>query len=176
MSELDHFRQLKDEFFHTDHHSPLTADQKLDFYGLNYFPENQDLNLFVDVERFDEQEEIQMQTTTGHIQSYTRYGRFTFHVNGEEASLTIYDGEHGYFLPFVDSLAGDETYGAGRYLEPERAHDGRFHIDFNHAYNPYCAYNEAYSCPLTPFENRLIVPIRAGEKVFEKHVQGLDNI
>jgi uncharacterized protein (DUF1684 family) len=170
MSELEHFRHLKDEFFRTDHHSPLTADQKREFNGLNYFPENPELNLLVDVERFKEHEEIQMQTTTGHIQSYTRYGRFKFQVNGQEAELTIYDGEHGYFLPFVDSLAGQETYGAGRYLEPEVAADGRFHVDYNLAYNPYCAYNELYSCPITPFENRINVPIRAGEKVFNEHV------
>jgi uncharacterized protein (DUF1684 family) len=170
MSELEHFRHLKDEFFRTDHHSPLTADQKREFHGLNYFPENPELNLLVDVERFKEHEEIQMQTTTGHIQSYTRYGQFKFQVNGQEAELTIYDGEHGYFLPFVDSLAGQETYGAGRYLEPEVAADGRFHVDFNLAYNPYCAYNELYSCPITPFENRINVPIQAGEKVFNEHV------
>ena len=59
-----------------------------------------------------------------------------------------------------------ETYGAGRYLEPEPLEDGRFAVDFNYAYNPYCAYNELWSCPLTPFENRLRVPIRAGEKNF----------
>jgi len=168
MTQLDNFRQLKDEFFGTDHHSPLTADQKQDFTGLNYFPENPDLDLLVDVKRFDEKEEIQMQTTTGHVQTYTRYGRFKFEVDGQTAELTLYDGEHGYFLPFVDSLAGQETYGAGRYLEPERASDGQFHVNFNLAYNPYCAYNELYSCPITPFENRVKVPIRAGEKVFGK--------
>ncbi|MFN2197412.1 MAG: DUF1684 domain-containing protein, partial [Anaerolineales bacterium] len=65
----------------------------------------------------------------------------------------------------VDALAGQETYGAGRYLEPEELEDGRFLIDFNLAYNPYCAYNENWSCPLTPFENRLKVPVRAGEKI-----------
>lgn len=79
--------------------------------------------------------------------------------------LTLFASDHGFFLPFVDSLRGEETYGAGRYLEPEEGPDGRFHIDFNLAYNPYCAYNENWSCPLTPFENRLNVPIRAGEKL-----------
>jgi uncharacterized protein (DUF1684 family) len=169
MSDLEQFRQMKDEFFRTDHHSPLPADQQRDFQGLNYFPENPDLDLIVEVERFQEQEEVRMQTTTGHLQTYNRYGRFEFSVNGQEAMLTIYLGEHGYFLPFVDSLTGSETYGAGRYIEPEREADGRFHVDFNLAYNPYCAYNELYSCPITPFENRIEVPIRAGEKVFEEH-------
>ena len=112
---------------------------------------------------------LEMQTTTGDVQTYERFGRFRFTVDGEQAELTIYANPHGYFLPFADSSAGKETYGAGRYLEPERLPDGRFRIDFNMAYNPYCAYNELYSCPITPFENRLKVPIRAGEKVFEEH-------
>jgi len=65
-------------------------------------------------------------------------------------------------------LAGSETYPAGRYIEPEQLPNGKFLLDFNFAYNPYCAYNEQWSCPLTPFENRLKVPIRAGEKVYKK--------
>jgi uncharacterized protein (DUF1684 family) len=89
-------------------------------------------------------------------------------VDGQEAELTIYETEQGYFLPFVDSLAGTETYPAGRYLDPEPLTGNRFLVDFNLAYNPYCAYNEAWSCPLTPFENRLKVPIRAGEKLFHE--------
>jgi uncharacterized protein (DUF1684 family) len=69
----------------------------------------------------------------------------------------------------VDSLANTETYGAGRYLEPERLENGKYLVDFNLAYNPYCAYNDRYSCPLTPFENQIKVPIRAGEKTFKPH-------
>ena len=85
---------------------------------------------------------------------------------GEGAELTLFSGPHGYFLPYVDSQAGNETYGAGRYLEPEKLPDGKFLVDFNLGYNPYCAYNELYSCPLPPGENRVNVPIRAGEKSF----------
>ena len=86
----------------------------------------------------------------------------------QHAELTIYQSEHGYFLPFVDSLAGKETYPAGRYLDPEALPGNRFLVDFNLAYNPYCAYNEMWSCPITPAENRLKVPIRAGEKLFDE--------
>jgi hypothetical protein len=112
---------------------------------------------------------VQMQTSTGDTQAYERFGRFAFSVEGQEAALTLYASGDGFFLPFVDSLAGRETYGAGRYLEPEELPDGRFEVDFNLAYNPYCAYNEHWSCPITPAENRLKVPIRAGERVFEEH-------
>ncbi len=75
----------------------------------------------------------------------------------------------GYFLPFVDALAGKETYGAGRYLEPEPLGKGLFLVDFNLAYNPYCAYNDMWSCPISPAENHLKIPIRAGEKLFPLH-------
>lgn len=162
---LAEFRLQKDEFFKHDPHSPLTREQKQKFTGLAYFPENPALRLEVEVEPFDAQETIEMQTTSGEVQVYRRYGRFRFQVEGQEAALTIYSNEYGYFLPFVDSLASRETYPAGRYLEPEPLPNGKFLVDFNLAYNPYCAYNEHWSCPLTPFENRLKVPIRAGEKL-----------
>lgn len=166
MSELDDFRAEKDDFFKTHPHSPLTLEQKREFKGLSYFPENPSLRLDVEVEVFPERAVIEMQTSTGDVQRYQRFGRFKFAVEGQAAALTIYASGHGYFLPFVDSLANTETYGAGRYLEPEPLGGSRFRVDFNYAYNPFCAYNENFSCPLTPFENRLKVPIRAGEKLF----------
>ena len=166
MTELEEFRAGKDEFFGSHPQSPLTPDQKRNFNGLNYFPENTPLRLEVEVEPLDDERPMHMQTTTGGVQVYVRQGRFKFSVDGQEAELTLFRGEHGYFLPFVDSLAGEETYPAGRYLEPEELPNGRFLVDFNIAYNPSCAYNEAWSCPITPAENRLKVPIRAGEKIF----------
>lgn len=165
MSDLDQFRAAKDAAFARDPNSPLTREQKRAFRGLSYFPENPALSFEAAVEPFDNPQTVTMQTSTGDEQVYQRYGRFRFTVDGQEQQLTIYANEHGFFLPFVDALAGKETYPAGRYLEPEPAGGGLFHIDFNLAYNPYCAYNENWSCPLTPFENRLKVPIRAGEKL-----------
>lgn len=166
MANLEILRREKDYFLRTDPHSPLTPEQRAQFRGLRYFPENPDLRLTVKVERFENPERITMQTSTGDVQEYERYGRFNVRSGGQHATLTIYRNEFGYFLPFADSLAGRETYPAGRYLEPEEHPDGTFVVDFNLAYNPYCAYNENWSCPLTPPENRLKIPIRAGEKVF----------
>jgi len=166
MSQLLELRAEKDSFLAKNHHSPLTLEQKREFKGLNYFPENLDLRLDVDVDVFSKQEDVQIQTSTGDLQDYKKFGRFQFSVDGQAAELTIFVSEHGYFLPFVDSLAGEDTYPAGRYLEIEPTNNGNFLVDFNQAYNPFCAYNDAWSCPLTPFENRLKVPIRAGEKVF----------
>lgn len=167
MSELTAFRAEKDDFFKHHPQSPLLRDQKAKFAGLQYFPENESLRLEVKVQRFEDESPIVMQTSTGGVQEYIRYGRFKFDVDGQTAELTIYENENGYFLPFVDSLAGKETYPAGRYLEPEPLPGVRFLVDFNLAYNPNCAYNEMWSCPITPAENRVKVPIRAGEKLFE---------
>jgi uncharacterized protein (DUF1684 family) len=168
MNELQEFRASKDDFFASHPQSPLTPEQKQEFHGLHYFDENPDLRLKVKLEKFPEQDQIMIQTSTGQIQTYTRCGKFEFSVNGQDTELTLYASEHGFFLPFVDSQAGEETYPAGRYLEPDPLPGDRFLVDFNMAYNPYCAYNEMWSCPLTPPENRLNVPIRAGEKIFHK--------
>jgi uncharacterized protein (DUF1684 family) len=168
MEPIIDFRKSKDDFFAHQPQSPLTAQQKRSFQGLQYFPPDPKFRLEVQIEEFPVKERIDMQTSTGDIQVYERFGRFQFTVEGQPATLTIYSSEDGYFLPFVDSLAGKETYPAGRYLEPEPLGKGFFLVDFNLAYNPYCAYNEDWSCPLTPFENRLKIPIRAGEKLFHE--------
>ena len=168
MTELERFRAEKDRFFASHPQSPLTPEQKRNFEGLNYFPENPDLRLEVTLEEFPDKDEIDMQTTTGGVQTYVRYGKFTFSAHGGAAELTVYASPQGFFLPFVDSLAGKETYPAGRYLEPEPIDDHKFLVDFNLAYNPYCAYNEDWTCPITPFENRVHIPIRAGEKLFHE--------
>ena len=167
MQSFKTFRVEKDQFFGRHHQSPFTPLQKQHFNGLNYFPENASLRLEVDVEPSSISESIMIQTTGGQPQPYQRFGKFKFLVDGQSAELTIYKNTHGYFLPFVDNLAGKETYPAGRYLEPEKLPNGKFLVDFNLAYNPYCAYNEQWSCPITPAENRLKVAVRAGEKIFE---------
>jgi uncharacterized protein len=168
MTELEISRAEKDDFFASHPQSPLTAVQKRTFSGLRYFDENPALRFEVTVLPFPKPEQIEIQTSTGEIRVYFRFGRFKFSVEGQEAELTIYDTGNGFFLPFVDALANKETYPAGRYLDLESLPGNRFLVDFNLAYNPYCAYNDVWSCPLTPFENRLKVPIRAGEKLFHE--------
>jgi uncharacterized protein len=167
MTPLEDFRSLKDEFYKLDPDSPLTPEQKQVFKGLIYFPENPDLRFVLPVEKFEKADKIKMPTSTGAMQEYTRYGRIHFSVEGQPVELTVFSSGHDeFFLPFADSLTGRETYDAGRYLEPEWAGNGKLLVDFNYAYNPYCAYNDYWSCPITPFENRIKVPIRAGEKLF----------
>jgi len=162
---LINLRAQKDEFFKAHPQSPLSAAQKARFSHLDYFPPMPRLAYEVTLVPHDEQPDVPIQTTTGETRWYRRYGWFAFAVDGQDARLTIYQTPHGFFLPFVDGLAGQETYPAGRYLEPIELGEGRFLIDFNEAYNPYCAYSPHYSCPITPAENRLSVAIRAGEKL-----------
>ena len=100
MSELNTFRAEKDEFFGSDPHSPLTRDQKKDFQGLHYFPENDALRLEVRVEEFKPKQSFEMQTSTGDVQIYEKLGKFYFEVDGVEADLTIYQNQHGFFPAF----------------------------------------------------------------------------
>ena len=170
MTELEAFRQEKDQAFASDAQSPLTAEQKAAFTGLHYFPENPTLRLELPVEIYAQPEAVEVPASKGDVRHFTRFGRVRFVVEGQPVELTIFSAEGDYFfLPFTDALAGVDTYPAGRYLEPEPLVGGRFRIDFNYAYNPYCAYNDRWSCPLTPAENRLKVAIRAGEKIYTRH-------
>ncbi len=168
MSNLAIARAEKDDFFAHHPQSPLDYDQKDNFDGLNYFSENPALRFELEIDEFDQKEEIEIQTSTGDLQHYIRFGKVQFDVENEPAELTVYESSHGFFIPFVDSQGGRETYGAGRYLDPEIMPNGKLLVDFNLAYNPYCAYNDHWSCPLTPWENRLNVPIKAGEMNFEQ--------
>ena len=168
MSELTDFRSAKDHFMLHDHHSPMTDEQRQRGQGLDYFGEQPDLRLELELEQYEARDVIEMQTSTGDVRPFVRWGKISFEVDGEPAQLTIYkDSEEGdFFLPFADGTSGDETYGAGRYLDMETLPDGRALVDFNYAYNPYCAYDDRWTCPITPAENRLKVNIHAGEKNF----------
>lgn len=171
MSELEEFRAEKDAFFREHPQSPLTPQQRSSFRGLEYFAENADLVVHAElvVDGVDREERVVMQTTTGDEQAYRRAGVIEFDVEGERARLTLYasDDMHDLFVPFRDATSGKEAYGAGRYLEVEPpGSDGRVVADFNYAYNPSCAYNPNWACPIPPGENWLAVPIRAGEKTF----------
>jgi uncharacterized protein len=159
-------RAQKDKFFKAHPQSPLTPEQQERFSGLNYFIFLPKLDMEVEAIPFEKPENVQIQTTTGDIRWYLRWGEFRFTIGHEEARLTIYKiPPDTFFLPFVDTLAGTETYPAGRYLEPVHLGDNRFRVDFNQAYNPYCVYGLGWNCPITPKENHLSVPIRAGEKI-----------
>lgn len=164
---LGGFRQRKDAYFREHEQSPLTPVQRDGFTGLSYFPENPELRMSLELDTSGEGigEEITLGTLDGKTKQYARAGRIHFEVEGSAATLTLFRevSRGNYFLPFRDATAGTETYAVGRYLEPKALPDGRINVDFNLAYNPHCAYNSGWSCPIPPFENIVKVPILAGE-------------
>lgn len=172
--ELAQLRNEVNQFMRLHPQSPLSAEAKSEFEGLDYYDENKSLIVIPELEGFPEDEpHIEMETSTGEINHYRRWAKAIFEVDGEEASLVIYSDPWGesLFLPFKDATNGSETYGAGRYLDSDRpgitlTPDKKIQLDFNYCYNPYCAYSPAFSCPLPPSENWLSVAIKAGEKLF----------
>ena len=160
---LTKYRANKDDFFGESHHSPLPHEARHDFAGLAYYPANPELAFTLPIEPADGSE-VTVQTSDGATRVYRREGTVSFEVDGQQVALTLYStGHDGLFVPFRDATSGKETYGAGRYLDLHANDDGTITIDFNYAYNPFCAYDDAYSCPLPPIENWLPVPISAGE-------------
>ncbi|MFC7046816.1 DUF1684 domain-containing protein [Halobacteriaceae archaeon GCM10025711] len=168
-------RQEKDDFFARHPNSPIPQDQREAFDGLDYFPPDPDLRYELELHEHDEKETVEIDTTTEGVRNYLRWGEFRFEVNGEECTLQAYKAdadERRLWVPFRDETnKTDETYGAGRYIDLEMGEhtttDGNWVLDFNQAYNPYCAYSAMYECPLIPMENWLDVRIEAGEKNYD---------
>ena len=168
------WKAQRDELFATHPQSPLPAEDRPGFSGLPYFPYTPAARVLARVEAAPpEHYDIQTSGEAEGSYGFTRFARATFELSGEQLSLELYwlDGYGGgLFLPFRDGTSGTETYGAGRYLldtvkgSDLGMEDGRLVLDFNFAYNPSCAYDPKWVCPLAPLANRLEVPIRAGER------------
>lgn len=167
-------RQEREQFFANSTHSPIPPGRQDEFAGLTHFPIDRKYRYELELDEHDERESFTIETSTGGTQTYIRWGEFRFELGGEERSLQAYKSdphEERLWVPFRDETNGEETYGAGRYLDlhgqSHRTQDGNWILDFNEAYNPTCAYNEAYECPLIPMENWLDVSIEAGEKDYQ---------
>lgn len=174
---IDEFRREKDGFFGASHQSPIPAQERSGgrFGGLVYFAPDPAYRVVATVVPFERQEIVSLGSTQGDIRPQLRYGELRFTVDGADMHLTAFkdvDDPAGdeVFVPFRDATSGKESYGAGRYLEThlETGAEGATTavLDFNLAYNPWCAYNERYSCTLPPQENTLPVAIRAGERPY----------
>ncbi len=175
------FRQQRDTLFLAHPQSALDAEQKRMFEGLHYFPYNPDMlfTVTIDTDIEPHKQEVVMNASESMIM--TTVGRVQFTVAQQLVSLSlywldIYGG--GLFLPFRDTTGPNESYGGGRYLfdtikgsnflsTTDEHKQTQIMLDFNYAYNPSCAYNDAWTCPLAPIENRLHVPISAGEKKYK---------
>jgi uncharacterized protein len=166
MNHVEIQRQEKDRFFKYHPQSPIAVDRRADFNGLRYYDYDPSLSLELTPEIFETKVDVKMQTSTGDTRWYQRWGKVKFRVEDQDAELTLFlsPGDDRFFVPFMDTTSGTETYSAGRYIESEQLADGSIKIDFNEAYSPYCAYSPRWSCPIPPAENRLKVAVRAGEK------------
>ena len=165
------FRAKRDQFFKEDPHSPLKEADRKKFKGLLYYPINLRYAMTGSIERYPTEPKpiyANLPTNKERERKYVKYGRFKFRWEGKEYVLHIYRplGGGELFLPFKDKTSGTETYSDGRYLYIEPISGGKVLIDFNRAYNPFCAYNEKYTCPFAPKENWLGTAIQAGEKRF----------
>lgn len=160
--------------------SPLKEKDLKNFKGLDFFPVDSSFIVTAQLIRTENAPVFKMATTTERKPLYKEYGILKFRLKGKELQLTIYQSQDDLrdkkyknylFLPFTDNTSGDESYGGGRYMDvmtTDIKEDNTIKLNFNNTYNPYCAYNDIYSCPLTPRKNHLDVEIRAGIKVFKK--------
>ena len=169
---LARFRAEKDEFFRADEESPIAHEERPSFSGLKYFDPDPSLRFETRLQRYPNPASVMMTTSKGTRQLFNRVGYFVILLDGKEVRVQAYQSaerdEPSIFVPFRDSTSGKESYGAARYLDLEVEHGDEYAVDFNYAYNPYCAYSEDYVCPLPPQENWLGAPIRAGERKYHE--------
>jgi uncharacterized protein len=164
------FREEKDEFFRAGKDSPLPLGERAAFHGLSYFEPEPAFRIEANLHRYPDPEGVMVSTSKGTRQLFNRVGYFDLSIGGTQVRINAYQSaereDPNLFIPFRDATSGKESYGAARYLDMEVEHDDEYAVDFNYAYNPYCAYSEDYVCPLPPQENWLEVSIRAGEKKY----------
>jgi uncharacterized protein (DUF1684 family) len=163
-------RAAKDASFQTSADSPIPAGRRGDLLPLAYFPIDPDYNVPAALKPTDDRTIVEMPTSTGTERQMRRVGALEFNLKGQPLKLTAFvevgaPNLDRLFVPFNDLTSGTETYPGGRYIDLDRNASGIYEIDFNRAYHPYCYYNPTWECPYPPPENRLKVPIRAGEKL-----------
>ncbi len=171
-------RKEKDNYFQSDPDSPIPPAVRSRMKGLEYFPPDITFRLHVRLTKLVQPEPVTLATSKGIPRPMLRHGYFDLEVGGVTQRLYAYTsapqpGHHhedaSLFVPFRDATSGKETYGAARYLDLEEQPSGEYVLDFNLAYNPYCAYSDDYVCPFPPKENWLTIPVRAGERTFPLH-------
>jgi uncharacterized protein (DUF1684 family) len=161
-------RSAKDEAFLAGN-DPIPKARHAEFLPLAYFPIDPDYNVPAALKPSDDPTVIEMPTSTGTNRKMRRAGTLEFTLKGQPLKLTAFlevgaDPAH-LFVPFSDRTSGTETYAAGRFMDLNRNGTSIYEMDFNRAYIPYCYYNPTYECPYPPRENRLDIPIRAGERM-----------
>jgi uncharacterized protein (DUF1684 family) len=169
-------REKKDKDFKYADWSPLTEEQRKTFAKLDYFEPTLQYKVSAKMVLSNNDTVFKMMTSANEIRRFYKYAQLEFNIDNKPCQLLLLKSAEPtspnyYFLPFKDLTTGVSTYGTGRYIDVEPPKTNTIEIDFNKAYNPYCAYNEAYSCPLPPSENTLKVNILAGERLFKQKVE-----
>ncbi len=168
--KINDYRKQKDEHFKSSADSPIM--NKESFKGLSYFEPDKKYQVKADVSLLDDTIPITILRSDGKRDNYIRYALATFLLDDKEYNLVLLQHENEsepsvLFLPFADKTNGESSYESGRYIDLKYKNTPKITIDFNFAYNPYCAYNYKYSCPIPPKENFLDVAIPAGEKAYK---------
>jgi uncharacterized protein (DUF1684 family) len=163
------FRKQKDHYFRTSPDSPIA--NKENFKGLIYFEPTSDFKVKANLTLLNDTLPFFLSKNDARKSKYVRYAIATFMLNNQQYNLTLLKLEgkidnNVLFIPFSDKTNGGETYEGGRYLDVRLKNENSIVLDFNLAYNPYCAYNYKYSCPIPPRENVLSISIEAGEKKY----------
>jgi uncharacterized protein len=178
IAEIAAFQTELNQQYKTPDKSPLDAKALKKFKKHSFYDVDLKYRVVATLDRNVSQATIQMKTSTTRLAKYKKYAVAKFQIDGKEYALTVYQSldlmksteyKDHLFLPFIDQTSGDETYGAGRYIDLRLTDANEIIIDFNKAYNPYCAYSDSYSCPKVPEENYLDVAIRAGIRYQAKH-------
>ena len=166
-------RNQKDLFFASNHQSPLPLIDRAVFHTLAYWPPNPEYRFELQLYDHADKENVLVGDTSGRERRYLKWGEFQFQVAASICTLQAYKSDAGderLFMPFRDETSGRESYAPGRYIDLRSAihltPEGLWIVDFNKAYNPWCAYSDDYVCPIVPAENCLRVPILAGEKQY----------
>ena len=164
-------RARYDKSYKNSPHSPLLEKQKEKFEKMEYFPINKEYKIIAKFTENINPDKIMIPATKGDIREYYRYGVAEFEIDGKKCKLTVFKPAIGNYeyLPFKDKTTGIDSYKGGRYVDPKQISETEMIIDFNTAYNPYCAYNDRYSCAMVPDENILNVTISAGQKKFDNY-------
>lgn len=174
IEELTKFRADKDQFFKESDESPL--EKKDNFLKLNYYPPDLTYRIRASLELIEDTTQLKVRMTGGEEEAFVKYAYASFKLKDKQHKLLLLrqhsdESDDQLFLPFTDKTNGFETYGGGRYLDIDLPSNKQVILDFNFAYNPFCAYNSNYTCPIPPRENYLDIEIMAGEKNFEKEVE-----
>lgn len=164
-------RVEKDEFMKTSNASPFKEDPD-SFTGLNYFEPNPKFKVSADITKFTTKEYVNIPESDGSSKQYLKFAKASFKLNNMPYELLLlkqtgFGSMNVIFTAFTDNTSGNTTYGGGRYLDLSFKNASKITIDFNQAYNPYCEYNESFSCPLPPRENHISMAIEAGEKNYK---------